>query len=159
MQDKVIVIVGATGGIGSTLTQKLVETKAKLVLVARDSDRLAALAAQFPAAANQVLTLSIDITQPEQVEALMQSTITQFGKIDVLVNTAGVGILKQYKDLRPTDLDYLLNVNLKGSFYTCQAAANVMKEGKSGHICNVVGILGKNPMQWHQHTVPLSMVL
>jgi len=146
MQDKVIVVVGATGGIGSTLVQKLVATGARLVLVARDRDRLAALTAHLPVAANQVLTLPTDITQPEQVEALMQSIITQFGKIDVLVNTAGAGILKQYKDLQPTDLNYLLDVNLKGSFYTCQAAANVMKEHKSGHICNVVGILGKHPM-------------
>lgn len=92
------------------MAQKLVGTGAKLVLVARDSDRLAALAAQFPDAASQMLVLPTDITQPEQVEALIQSTITQFGKIDVLVNTAGAGILKQYKDLQASDLDYLLNV-------------------------------------------------
>ena len=147
MQDKVIVIVGATGGIGSTLAQKLVTTGAKLVLAARDSDRLANLTAQFPAAsADQVLAVPTDITHPEQVEALMQKAVTQFGKIDVLVNTAGAGILKQYNKLEPADLDYLLNVNLKGSFYTCQSAANVMKENKSGHICNVVGILGQHPM-------------
>jgi NAD(P)-dependent dehydrogenase (short-subunit alcohol dehydrogenase family) len=87
-----------------------------------------------------------DITCPEQVAALMQQAVERFGTIDVLVNTAGAGILKPYDKLDPGNINYLLDVNLKGSFYTCQAAANVMKLNKSGHICNVVGILGKHPM-------------
>ncbi|NEQ27506.1 MAG: SDR family oxidoreductase, partial [Microcoleus sp. SIO2G3] len=70
----------------------------------------------------------------------------QFGRINVLVNAAGAGILKQYSKLEPADLDRMLDLNLKGSFYTCQAAAEAMKDHKSGHICNVVGILGKHPM-------------
>ena len=142
MQDKVIVIVGATGGIGSALTRKLAPTGAQLVLAARDSSRLDSLASRL----DSVLTVPTDITDQQQVQALMSKAVAQFGKIDVLVNAAGAGILKQYNQLEPEDLDAMIDVNLKGSFYTCQAAAEAMKEHKSGHICNVVGILGKHSM-------------
>ncbi|KAF3889187.1 MULTISPECIES: SDR family oxidoreductase [Nostocales] len=143
MQDKVIVIVGATGGIGSALTRQLAPTGAKLVLAARNADRLTALAAELP---GQVLSVPTDITNLQQVDTLMSKTLASFGQIDVLVNAAGVGILKSYNTLEPDDLDKMLEVNLKGSFYTCQKAAQEMQKRKSGHICNVVGILGKHSM-------------
>ncbi len=142
MKDKVVVIVGATGGIGAALTQKLADQQAKLVLAAQNSDRLANLAAQV----DDCLAIPTDITDPLQVQALIDQAIAEFGRIDVLVNTAGVGILKQFNKLEPQDLSKMLDINLKGSFYTSQAAANAMKDQKSGHICNVIGILGKHSM-------------
>ena len=141
-----VVVVGATGGIGSALTGKLAPMGTRLVLVARDSSRLATLVSHLGTGPEQVLTAPCDITKPQEVQALMEKTVAQFGKIDALVNAAGAGILKQYNKLEPADLDAMLDLNLKGSFYTCQAAAEVMKERKSGHICNVVGILGKHSM-------------
>ncbi len=147
MSDKVVVIVGATGGIGSALTRKLAPMGNRLVLAARDRDRLANLASSLPETQpGQFLTVPCDITQPQQVKTLMEKTVAQFGQIDALVNAAGAGILKQYNKIEPADLDAMLDLNLKGSFYTCQAAAEVMKDRKSGHICNVVGILGKHSM-------------
>jgi len=144
MQDKVVVVIGATGGIGSALTHKLAAQGASLVLVARDSSRLAALESQL--GITQVLSVPTDITDPSQVDTLMSKAATQFGQIDVLVNAAGAGVMKQYNKIEPADLDAMLDLNLKGSFYTCQAAAEVMKEKKSGHICNIIGILGKHSM-------------
>jgi short-subunit dehydrogenase len=148
MQDKVVVVVGATGGIGSALISKLASQGAKLVLAARDQVKLTNLvgSVQATASADRVLAIATDITQPQQVDALMQRTVSHFGQIDVLVNAAGAGILKQWQKLEPGDLDAMLDLNLKGSFYTCQAAAKVMKDRRSGHICNVVGILGKHSM-------------
>lgn len=145
MPDKVVVVVGATGGIGSALTHKLAADGANLVLAARDSSRLATLASQL-AIADQVLSVPTDITNPSQVKTLMAKAATQFGQIDVLVNAAGAGLMKQYNKVEPADLEAMLDLNLKGSFYTSQAAAEVMKEKKSGHICNIVGILGKHSM-------------
>ncbi len=148
MQDKVVVIVGATGGIGSALTHKLSNTGANLVLASRDNDRLSNLTNSLHNAQGntQILTLPTDITDPIQVETLIEKAVSHFGKVDVLVNAAGVGVMKQYNKITPADLEQMLDLNLKGSFYTCQAAANVMKEHKSGHICNLIGILGKHPM-------------
>ncbi|PSF38103.1 oxidoreductase [Aphanothece hegewaldii CCALA 016] len=145
MLNKVIVIVGATGGIGTALAHKLSTTGANLVLAARNRERLSALASGL-STSGLVLTVPTDITDLSQVESLMEKTVSQFGQIDVLVNAAGAGVMKQYNKITPEDLDLMLNLNLKGSFYTCQAAANVMKDKHSGHICNVVGILGKHPM-------------
>lgn len=144
MNDKVAVIVGATGGIGSTVARKLAQTGTKLILAARNQTKLATLATELQT--TEVLPISCDITDPQQVESLMQKTVDYFGQIDILVNAAGAGILKQWNKIEPADLDTMLNLNLKGSVYTCQAAANLMKQQKSGHICNVVGILGKHSM-------------
>jgi NADP-dependent 3-hydroxy acid dehydrogenase YdfG len=144
MQDKVVVVVGATGGIGSAVARKLADTGATLVLAARDSTKLDALASEL--STTEVLCVPTDITDLSQVETLMQKAAGHFGQIDALVNAAGAGILKQWNKLEPADLDAMLDLNLKGSFYTSQAAANVMKDRKSGHICNVIGILGKHSM-------------
>lgn len=141
MENKVVVIVGATGGIGSALTEKLTPTGAKLVLAGRNTDKLTDLLA-----GEEILAIPTDITDPEQVDNLFSKTIDRFGRVDVLVNAAGAGVMKQYNKLTPEDLNFMLDVNLKGSFYTTQAAAKAMKENRSGHICNVVGILGKHPM-------------
>jgi short-subunit dehydrogenase len=145
MQDKVAVIVGATGGIGSALAEKLAAAGAKLVLAARNEQKLAELAEKL-AELTPTLAIPTDITQPQPVANLMQQAAAQFGKIDVLVNAAGAGVMKQFNKLTPEDLDAMLEINLKGSFYTTQAAANFMKESRSGHICNIIGILGKHPM-------------
>jgi NADP-dependent 3-hydroxy acid dehydrogenase YdfG len=144
MQDKVVMVVGATGGIGKALTAKLAAQGARLVLAAQNSDRLNHLSSQIPH--SEHILVPTDITDPEQVQILMEKAIAQYGQVDALVNAAGAGILKQFNKIEPSDLDKMLDLNLKGSFYTCQAAINVMKEKKSGHICNVVGILGKHSM-------------
>lgn len=147
MQDRVVIVIGATGGIGSALTRKLALLGARLVLVARDSARLATLVSSLPIThAEQVLAVPTDITNPSQVETLMSKTVAQFGQIDALVNAAGAAVMKQANKIEPSDLDAMLDLNLKGSFYTCQAAAEHMKEKRTGHICNIVGILGKHSM-------------
>ncbi|MBR8832167.1 MAG: putative oxidoreductase [Chroococcopsis gigantea SAG 12.99] len=144
MNDKVVVIVGATGGIGSTLARKLAAAGSKLVLVGRDGKKLAGLGADL--GSSSFLTIPTDITDLSQVETMAQKAVGHFGRIDVLVNAAGAGVMKQFNKITPEDIDNMLDLNLKGSFYTCQVVANVMKENRSGHICNVVGILGKHPM-------------
>ena len=147
MQNKVVVVVGATGGIGSALVPKLAESGAKLVLVARDVDKLAELARNLEDDYDaEAIAIPTDITKYEQVEAMVQRAIAEFGQIDVLVNAAGAGVMKQFLRIEPQELDQMLDLNLKGNFYTSQAVANVMKERKIGHICNVIGILGKHPM-------------
>ena len=151
MLHKVVVVVGATGGIGSALVPKLAESGAKLVLVARDADRLDELVRNLEddyATDYEIEAISIptDITQYAQVELMVQKAIAQFGQIDVLINAAGAGVMKQFLRIEPQELDQMLDLNLKGNFYTSQAVANVMKDRKIGHICNVIGILGKHPM-------------
>ena len=147
MQSKVVVVVGATGGIGAALVPKLAEAGAKLVLVARDADKLEELVNNLEDDYDiEAIAVPTDITKYEQVEGMVQQAIAQFGQIDVLVNAAGAGVMKQFLCIEPQELDQMLDLNLKGNFYTSQAVANVMKDRKVGHICNVIGILGKHPM-------------
>ena len=147
MLHKVVVVVGATGGIGSALVPKLAEAGAKLVLVARDADKLDELVHNLEDDYDaEAIAIPTDITQYAQVELMVQKAFAQFVQIDVLINAAGAGVMKQFLRLEPQELDQMLDLNLKGSFYTSQAVANVMKDRKIGHICNVIGILGKHPM-------------
>lgn len=146
MQDKVVVVVGATGGIGSALVPKLVEARAKLVLVARDRHKLDELVDLAEEQDAEAIAIPTDITKYDQVELMVQQAIAQFGHIDILVNAAGAGVMKPFNRIEPQELDQMLDLNLKGNFYTSQAVANVMKDRKIGHICNVIGILGKHPM-------------
>jgi short-subunit dehydrogenase len=146
MQDKVVVVVGATGGIGSALVPKIAEAGAKLVLVSRNVDSLNELVNLVEEHDTEVIAIPTDITKYDQVEVMVQQAIAQFGQIDVLVNAAGAGVMKQFNRIEPQELDHMLDLNLKGNFYTSQAVANVMKDRKIGHICNVIGILGKHPM-------------
>ncbi len=131
IQDKVIIIVGATGGIGTALNRQLAPTGVKLVLAARNKVNLATLAEEL---SGEVLTVPTDITQSDQVNALIQATLTRFGQIDVLVNAVGIGILKPYNSIEPGELEKMLDLNLKGCFYTTQAAAQEMQKRKSGHM-------------------------
>ena len=147
MKSKVVVVVGATGGIGSALVPKLAEAGAKLVLVARDADKLEELVNNLEDDYDiEAIAVPTDITKYAQVEAMVQKAIAQFGQIDILVNAAGAGVMKQFLRIEPQELDQMLDLNLKGNFYTSQVVANVMKDRKIGHICNVIGILGKHPM-------------
>ena len=146
MQDKVVVVVGATGGIGSALVPKLVEARAKLVLVARDRHKLDELVDLAEEQDAEAIAIPTDITKYDQVELMVQQAIAQFGHIDILVNAAGAGVMKPFNRTEPQELDQMLDLNLKGNFYTSQAVANVMKDRKIGHICNVIGILGKHSM-------------
>jgi short-subunit dehydrogenase len=147
MQSKVVVVVGATGGIGAALVPKLAEAGAKLVLVARDADKLEELVNNLEDDYDiEAIAVPTDITKYAQVEAMVQKAIAQFGQIDILVNAAGAGVMKQFLRIEPQELDQILDLNLKGNFYTSQVVANVMKDRKIGHICNVIGILGKHPM-------------
>ena len=146
MQDKVVVVVGATGGIGSALVPKLVEARAKLVLVARDRHKLDELVDLAEEQDAEAIAIPTDITKYDQVELMVQQAIAQFGHIDILVNAAGAGVMKPFNRIEPQELDQMIDLNLKGNFYTSQAVANVMKDRKIGHICNVIGILGKHSM-------------
>jgi len=147
MQNKVALLVGATGGIGSALAPKLAEAGAKLVLVARDRAKLEELVHNIEDDyESEAIAIPTDITKYDQVEAMVQQAIAHYGQIDILVNAAGAGVMKQFLRIEPQEIDQMLDLNLKGNFYTSQAVANVMKDRKVGHICNVIGILGKHPM-------------
>ncbi|NJK62927.1 MAG: SDR family oxidoreductase [Synechococcaceae cyanobacterium SM2_3_1] len=145
MTSRVALVTGATGGLGRAIVSRLSETGFQLSLAARRSEPLQELASTLtnPQA---IFTLPTDVTSQDQVEKLVSQTLEHFGRIDVLINCAGVGILKPSHQLTEADLDTMLQVNFKGSFFTTQLVCNNMREQKSGHVLNFPGILGRHPM-------------
>ena len=144
LKNKNVLITGATGGIGSKTVQLLAGSGAHLFLAARNAEKLAEVAAQHNIPAEQ--TLALDLSKPEEVAVLREKFFNRFGTIDVLVNAAGVGIIKQMETL--TEIDFLktLNYNLYAPFLLVKAFLPAMKEQKKGLIINIPGVLGKVPM-------------
>ncbi len=125
----------------------LAQAGAHLVLAARREDPLRTLAEKAGAlGAASAFGIPTDVTDYAQVEALVNQTLQRHSRIDVVINLAGAGILKPVQQITPAELEVMLAVNLKGSFYTSQLAANAMRQQKSGHILNFPGILGRHPM-------------
>jgi NADP-dependent 3-hydroxy acid dehydrogenase YdfG len=145
MASRVALVTGATGGLGRAIVSRLSETGFELSLAARRPQPLEELASTLTNP-QSVFTFPTDVTRQDQVEKLVSQTLEHFGRIDVLINCAGVGILKPTHQLTEADLDTMLQVNYKGSFFTSQLVCNSMREQKSGHVLNFPGILGRHPM-------------
>ena len=141
MQDKVIVITGASAGIGAALARLCSRQGAKLALLARREEALAAVAADCP---GETLVIPTDVTRRDQVDAAIAATLAHFGRIDVLVNNAGQGISRPAAMLSDEDLDEMWLVNVKSVMYGVQAVLPHFCESK-GHIINVSSVLGRIP--------------
>lgn len=144
VKGKNILIIGATGGIGSKATRLLSSSGANLFIAARNKEKLIALATDINLSPGKLFAL--DISKPEEVMLLKEQFFSQYPSIDVLVNAAGIGIIKSTDEL--TELEFLqtLNYNLYGPFLLVKAFLPKMKEVKKGLIINIPGILGKIPM-------------
>ncbi|MCA9517594.1 MAG: SDR family NAD(P)-dependent oxidoreductase [Myxococcales bacterium] len=142
MKDRVIVITGASAGIGAALARQLGAKGAKLALAARREDALAEVAAESGADA---LVVPTDVTLRAEVERLRDAAIARFGRVDAWVNNAGRGINRQVSELTDADLDEMMTVNVKSALYGMQAALAPMKAQGAGHIVNVSSMLGRVP--------------
>jgi NADP-dependent 3-hydroxy acid dehydrogenase YdfG len=144
VKGKNILVVGATGSIGSRVAKQLIASGANVFLAGRNIEKLAAVANELNVSEEK--TFSLDISNPEQVTALKEKYFAAFTSIDILVNAAGVGIIKPVESL--TEIDFLrsLNYNLYGPFLLVKTFLPAMKEVKKGLIINIPGVLGKVPM-------------
>jgi NADP-dependent 3-hydroxy acid dehydrogenase YdfG len=140
IENKVVVITGASSGLGEALARRLVKDGAKLVLGARRLDRLKKLAQDLnlsPEAAVQT-----DVTQPEQVQALVDKALALHGRVDVMVNNAGLMPHSLLERRKFDDWNAMIDVNLKGVLYGIAAALPYMQQQKSGHIINTSSVAG-----------------
>jgi short-subunit dehydrogenase len=137
-------LVGATGGIGSNTAKLLSGSGAKLFLAARNAEKLTAVAAACNVPVER--TFVLDISVPEAVAELKQQYFAQLASIDILVNAAGIGIIKSMDTLSETDFLRSLNYNLYAPFLLLKSFLPAMKESKKGLIINIPGVLGKVPM-------------
>jgi NADP-dependent 3-hydroxy acid dehydrogenase YdfG len=139
---KVVAITGASSGIGEATALLLAERGAKVVLGARRPERLEALAARIERAGGQAAWIRTDVTRREDLSGLVELARARFGKLDVLVSNAGIGLISPLDDLRVEDWDQMIDVNLKGVLYGIAAALPVFREQGFGHFINTVSTAG-----------------
>lgn len=142
INGKVIVITGASSGIGASAARHLASEGACVVLGARRDKRIHTIAAEIEKGGGQALARTTDVTKQDQVKALVESAVNTFGRIDVIVNNAGIMPLSPLEQLKVDEWDQMIDVNLKGVLYGIAAVLPYMKQQKSGHIINVSSIAG-----------------
>jgi short-subunit dehydrogenase len=138
----VVIITGASSGIGEAATRQFVQAGYCAVLAARRVERLQAIADAMSRGGGEALVVPTDIRQFEDIENLVKAALDRFGRIDVLFNNAGIGRLKWLEDLAVDDIEDLIRVNLMGMIYTTRAVLPHMIERRSGSIINMVSIAG-----------------
>ena len=137
--EKIWFITGSSTGFGRELAEQLLALGASVVATARKPEQLAALQEKY---GHQVLTLALDVTQPEQIDAAVEAAIAQFGRIDVLVNNAGYGVVGALEEATADEYRPMFETNVFGLIRMTQAVLPGMRAQRSGHILNLSSIGG-----------------
>ncbi len=140
LDGKVAVVTGASSGLGVAFAQHLAEAGADIALGARRLDRLGDTARLVEAAGRRVVAVATDVSSPEDCQRLVDTAVAELGKVDVLVNNAGVGTAYPATRETPEQFRQVIDVNLNGAYWMAQACGKVMKPGSS--IINVGSVLG-----------------
>ncbi|QTI68071.1 SDR family NAD(P)-dependent oxidoreductase [Gordonia polyisoprenivorans] len=140
LTDKVVVVTGASSGLGVSFAIAFAEAGADVVLAARRTDRLADTAARVEATGRKALSVTADVADPESCQKVIDAAIEAFGRVDVLINNAGIGTAVPATRETPEQFRNVIDVNLNGSYWMAQAAGRVMQPGSS--IINISSILG-----------------
>jgi NADP-dependent 3-hydroxy acid dehydrogenase YdfG len=142
MDEKVVVITGASAGIGAALADLLAKQETSLVLVARRKDALEAVAARCGGRAHSVVA---DVSRRAEVRRVVNEAIARFGHIDVWINNVGQGISRSPSELTDEDIDQVMQVNVKSALYGMQEVLPHFKSRNAGHVINVSSMLGRIP--------------
>ncbi len=145
LQNAVAIITGASSGIGAATALELAKRGARLSLWARSTERLAEVANQAKAnGAADVLALSCDIRDEAQVASATAETLRQFGRLDILINSAGLSLNGEVDGYSLEDWRTVIETNLTGTFLTCRAVLPTMKQQRNGQIINISSGAGRN---------------
>ena len=142
IEGKIVVITGASSGLGEATARLLSSQGASFVLGARRADRLQSLAEALTDAGGKAIALPTDVTQPDQVQALVDAAVEAYGRIDVMINNAGLMPQALLERLQIGEWDRMIDVNIKGVLYGIAAALPYMQKQKAGHFINVSSVAG-----------------
>jgi len=143
LQDKIAVITGAGKGIGRETARLFLDEGAKLVLVSRTKSDLESFVNEHKDRSDDILTITCDVSQEENISKIVNETIEKFGRIDILVNNAGFGIFDNMVDSKLGDYDAMFNTNVRALYMLTKAFLPSMINQKSGTIINIASIAGK----------------
>ena len=142
IDGKIIVITGASSGLGEAAARHLAGKGAKVVLGARRAERIEALAEEIRTAGGEALPIATDVTDRAQVANLIDTAVRDFGRVDVLINNAGIMPLSALESLKVDEWDRMIDVNIKGVLYGIAAALPHMKAQRSGHVITTASVAG-----------------
>lgn len=147
LENKVIVLTGATGGIGGALAKGLASVGGEMALCDLEEEKLSELALEIRGTGGECKTYGLDILQMDSIRSCISRIIADYGRIDVLINCAGINKREGFLDVEEATYDKIMGVNLKGLYFFTQEAAKHMIEAKKGSIINMashnsVGMLG-----------------
>jgi len=146
IKDKVIVITGASSGLGLAAARRLAQQGACLVLGARRIERLQQLADELNGEGHRAIAVEADVTRLDDVKRLVDSAVQTFGRVDVMVNNAGLMPISALERLKVEDWERTIDVNIKGVLYGIAAALPHMQRQMSGHFVNVASVAGHKIM-------------
>jgi NADP-dependent 3-hydroxy acid dehydrogenase YdfG len=142
IQNKVVIITGASSGLGEATARRLAASGAKLMLAARRQDQLKDLVEGIGESGGTATYRVTDVTDRDQVEALAKETLIVYDRIDVLINNAGLMPLSPLDEIKVEEWDRMIDVNIKGVLYGIAAVLPTMRQQKSGHIINLSSVAG-----------------
>lgn len=142
VSGKVVVITGASSGLGAATARHLASLGATVVLAARRKERLELLASECIAAGGKALALWVDVTRYDDVSTLVSTAIKQFGRIDVLINNAGLMAIAPMNMTKVDEWERMIDVNVKGVLYGIAAALPVFEKQRAGHFINIASVAG-----------------
>jgi len=142
LKDKVAIITGASRGVGKATALVFAELGAKVTVASRNMESLESLILQNPEKKKNLFPIRVDITQREQIQNMVDQTIERYGRIDILINNAGIFVPANPEDITEEEWDRIINTNLKGAFLCSQAVGKVMMTQGGGKIINVSSVSG-----------------
>jgi NADP-dependent 3-hydroxy acid dehydrogenase YdfG len=142
ISGKVVVITGASSGLGEATARRLCSSGAVVVLGARRAERLEALVDELTASGGKAHAVATDVTDPDQVQRLVDTAVERYGRVDVIINNAGLMPHSPLERRKIDDWNRTIDVNIKGVLYGIAAALPHMQRQKSGHVINVSSVAG-----------------
>ena len=147
MENKIVLIVGGSGGIGSAAAKRLAKEGAKVVLASRNKTRVEEVAKEINDNGGEAFAIEVDATNQSSVKKMTGEISIQLGKIDVLINAFGKGIIQPFMDIDPADAKEIIDTNVYGTFLVTQTVMKIMKEDEPTSVVMFPGTMGKYVMK------------